>query len=252
MARKAAGMLALPAALVLCGCGPQEGGKRALSLCFRQNPAAPIFVIEPGAVPWYDTIKRAPNLRGEAGEAEDQVTDLKQLFSEAPYIAGERIVLKRIGPEDLPGLRELVDREKVYRYLPTFLFEKKYEDLSCVAERLYEAECLRESFFLGVYDRGAFCGIAELYGYRAPVHKISVGCRLMESAWGKGIASEAVELLVAYLYRETDIEIITASSMVENAASANVLRKTGFELVASGVDEDWGYDRPTAVDKWIR
>ena len=40
--------------------------------------------------------------------------------------------------------------------------------------------------------------------------------------------------------------------MVENKASANVLRKNGFDLVSSGVDEDWGYDRPTIADKWIR
>ena len=55
-----------------------------------------------------------------------------------------------------------------------------------------------------------------------------------------------------YLFSQTDIEIITASTMVENQASANVLRKNGFTLVVHAVGEDWGYPEPTIADKWIR
>ena len=58
--------------------------------------------------------------------------------------------------------------------------------------------------------------------------------------------------MVDYLYGETDIEIITASTMIENAASARVLTKNGFDLVVHAVGEDWGYDSPTVADKWIR
>ena len=77
-----------------------------------------------------------------------------------------------------------------------------------------------------------------MYGYRDEMHKISVGCRISEPFWYKGIAAEAVGLLVRYLYDETDIEIITASTMVVNKAAAEVLRKNGFTLVSSGVYED--------------
>ena len=96
------------------------------------------------------------------------------------------------------------------------------------------------------------CGLAEMYGYRDPIHKISVGYRLLERYWGQGIATEALGLMVDYLYNETDIEIITASTMIENRASAKVLIKNGFELVVHAVPEDWGYEMPTIADKWIR
>ena len=91
-----------------------------------------------------------------------------------------------------------------------------------------------------------------MYGYRDEMHKISVGYRIMERYWGRGIATEALGLMVRYLYNETDIEIITASTMPENQASANVLRKNDFTLVVSGADEDWGFDHPIPTDKWIR
>ena len=74
----------------------------------------------------------------------------------------------------------------------------------------------------------------------------------MEEYWGKGIATEALRLMTDYLYAEKDIEIITASIMVENIASANAAKKNGFKLVVHASLEDWGYAEPTVVDKWIR
>ena len=175
----------------------------------------------------------------------------KKLFSEIPDLRGTRLKLKRLAPEHAEALRELVNSDNVYRYLPTFLFEHKYADVSHVIRRLYD-ECFRESIILGIFLDGSFCGLAEMYGYRDPIHKISVGYRLLERCWGKGIATEALGIMIDYLYHETDIEIITASTMIENQASARVLTKNGFELVAHAGGEDWGYDRPTVADTWIR
>ena len=175
----------------------------------------------------------------------------KKLFSEIPYLRGGRLVLQGLSRKDADSLQELIDSPAVYRYLPTFLFEKQYEDARTVINRLYD-ECWKESIILGVFLHDEFCGLAEMYGFRDPIHKISVGYRFLERYWGRGIASEALGLMIDYLYRETDIEIITASTMVENQASAGVLRKNGFQMVVHAVDEDWGYGAPTIADKWIR
>lgn len=175
----------------------------------------------------------------------------KKLFSEIPKIESGGLILRGLTPADAPGLQELVDSPRVYRYLPTFLFERKYPDVRCVIEKLYD-ECWKDSIILGVYLDNGFCGLAEMYGYRDPIHKISVGGRLLERCWGKGIADEALKMMIRYLYDETDIEIITASSMVENEASAGLLRKNGFQMVVHAAEEDWGYEEPTIVDKWIR
>lgn len=174
----------------------------------------------------------------------------KKLFSEIPHLRGERLELRRLTPADAASLRELTENPAVYRYLPTFLFEKKYADTETVIAQLY-SECLEESIILGIFMENDFCGLAEFYGYRDPIHKISVGYRLTERRWGQGIAGEALGLMIDYLLQETDIEIITASTMIENQASANVLRKNGFQLVVHAVDEDWGFETPTVTDKWI-
>ena len=175
----------------------------------------------------------------------------KKLFSEIPYIHEGRITLRALTQDDSEALQEFVDNKNVYRYLPTFLFEKKYDDVHYVIDHLYD-ECFKESIILGVFVDEDFCGLAEFYGYKDDIHKISVGYRSQEKYWGKGIATEVLRLMVKYLYEETDIEIITASVMVENKASSAAAMKNGFDLVIHGADEDWGYDEPVKVDKFIR
>lgn len=174
-----------------------------------------------------------------------------KLFSEIPCLKGERVTLRRLTPADADGLCELTESGNVYRYLPTFLFEKQYDDMQYVIEHLYD-DCLKSSLILGVYLEDEFCGLAEIYGYRAPLLKASVGYRLLERSWGKGLATETLGLTVKYLLEETDVRIVTASTMLENQASANVLKKNGFKRVMHGVWEDWGFSEPTVVDKWLR
>lgn len=173
-------------------------------------------------------------------------------FSEIPHLHGERLELRRITDADAAPLERLAHSANVYRLLPTFLYEQKYPDIHRVIDGLY-GECLRESLILGVFLRegGGFCGLAEMYGFRDEIHKISIGYRFLEEYWGKGIATQTVRLMTGYLLGGTDIEIITASTMLENRASARVLTKNGFTLVNSNVGEDWGYGAPTMADKWI-
>ena len=75
---------------------------------------------------------------------------MKKLFSEIPYLIGERIVLKRIEQADAPALQDFVDSVEVYRYLPDFLFERKYKDILYVIRHLYD-ECWKDSIILGVF-----------------------------------------------------------------------------------------------------
>ena len=175
------------------------------------------------------------------------------MFSEIPLLEDDRIILKRITDADAGALEELTDNDNVYRYLPTFLFEKQYSDMHRMIKELYEDLYLnKESLILGIYlkESGELCGLAEFYGFKDSIHKISIGYRLLERFWGKGIASRAVSLMTGYLYSSTDIQIITASTMVENMASRRVLEKNGF-IQTTIAEEDWGFEEPVTVNKWF-
>lgn len=177
-----------------------------------------------------------------------------KLFDEIPLIEGNGILLREVRQSDIASLNELVSNDRVYRYLPTFLYEKSSEDLTEIISGMYEdLFTSKESLILAICrDNGEMAGLAEFYGYKDDIHKVSIGYRLLERYWGMGIASSAVESMVDYLYSGTDIEIITASTMIQNRASGRVLEKKDFSLVVSSVGEDWGYPEPTLANKWIR
>jgi len=180
----------------------------------------------------------------------ERTDDMRQLFPTPPVLEGEALRLRPLGASDAQALQALTDQAAVYRYLPTFLFERQFPKAEDAILQLYERG-LRDSLILGIFREDRFCGLAEIYGYRAPIHKASVGYRLLQEAWGMGIATQALRLMLHELLSARGIEIITASTMLENRASARVLQKNGFVMVNHAVDEDWGFPEPTPADKWL-
>ncbi len=178
-----------------------------------------------------------------------------RLFDEIPFIEGDHIVLKQLTRSDADALGDMVRNKKVYRYEPSFLFERQFSDPHDAIRELYRV-CyeMKQNLILGIFqkDREDLCGLGEFYGYKEALQKTCIGYRLREKYWGHGIATEAAGLMVDYLFSRTNIETITASTMVENHASALVLEKNGFIRTATHVPEDWGYEQPTAADKWFR
>lgn len=182
-----------------------------------------------------------------------------KLFEEYPDLTGERIRIRHMAAEDAPALQRLAENRNVYRYLPTFLYEQKYEDKAEVIARMDE-ECFRtkDAILLGIYlkpDEGAgqapMIGIAEIYNYEEKKGKASIGCRLDEPYWGKGLAAETVGLLKDYLMSCEDIRTITAHVMRDNIASAKSVEKNGFLNKYPGLWGDWGLDDLCFTDKFV-
>ena len=60
----------------------------------------------------------------------DEIADnMALLFPDQPVLKGERICIKPLKDYNASGLARLTSEEEVYRYLPTYLFEKKYPDI---------------------------------------------------------------------------------------------------------------------------
>ena len=177
--------------------------------------------------------------------------DIRRLFPELPTVTSERLLLRPLTLSDAADLHGLTEEEAVYLYEPTFLFEKQYSDPEEVINRMYD-KAMKESLILGIFMEERFCGLFEVYSYKAWIHKASIGYRLKQEEWGKGIATEALESMKDELMRARGIRILTASTMLQNHASAHVLEKNGFKRVKHPVKEDWGFPAATPADKWIR
>ena len=180
---------------------------------------------------------------------------MKKLFDEIPYLEGERVIHRKITEDDCETLQEMAHSNIIYRYEPTYLLEQQYTDMNQLIHDLYgEYFEKKQNLFLGIFLRehpSELCGLAEFYDYRDHLHMVSIGARLREQFWKSGIATEVAKLMSDYLFKETDIEIITASTMVDNKASAHVLEKNGFMSTHTVHKEDWGHDETTEAYRWF-
>ena len=134
------------------------------------------------------------------------------LFNEYPVLEDDMIVIRRMTDEDADALADMCAQKEVYRYVPTFLYEQKYEDKHEVIAKMNE-ECFdtKESLLLGVYlkETGEFTGIAEFYAYEPERRKVSMGLRLKQEYWGRKIAQHAESLMIRYLLKEANMRVIT-------------------------------------------
>ena len=178
-----------------------------------------------------------------------------KLFEQYPYLEGDDIIIRKMTMDDVNALGAFAGNERVYKYLPTFLYEQKYADKRDVIAKMDE-ECFdtKESILMGIYykpEDERFIGIAEIYNYEENKGKASIGCRLDDSIWGKGVATQVIGLLKDYLFEQTDVRTITAHIMKENLASAGAAKKNGLLCKYPNTYGDWGFDHLIYTDKYV-
>lgn len=69
--------------------------------------------------------------------------------------------------------------------------------------------------------------------------EIEIGWRLVRDAWGRGIASEAAQVLVQHAFDTLGLQEIVADIAAENVGSLNVAKKLGMrsaETVFDGIE----------------
>ena len=71
-------------------------------------------------------------------------------------------------------------------------------------------------------------GLAEMFDYKKRTNQITIGYRINEAYWHRGIATETVALLIAYLCDDIGIQTIKAFVMPENKYFERVLMNNGF------------------------
>ncbi|MNC37099.1 putative ribosomal N-acetyltransferase YdaF [compost metagenome] len=71
-------------------------------------------------------------------------------------------------------------------------------------------------------------GIIEALDFNQKVNVVTIGYFLSESQWGKGIATETVNLLLNFLFMSVNVNRIQAEVMPLNENSKKVLLKNGF------------------------
>ncbi|HEY2510229.1 MAG TPA: GNAT family N-acetyltransferase [Polyangiaceae bacterium] len=141
----------------------------------------------------------------------------------------ERLTLRHLAPGDAEVMFALNADPEVMRYLPDGPFPSVEE-----ARRFLEGyqEVYRTEGFArwavvedATGEVAGWCGLRRLQD-----GDVDVGYRLLRSAWGRGIATEAGRASLVYGFRTLGLDRIVARADVGNAGSLRVLAKIGLRF----------------------
>ena len=135
-------------------------------------------------------------------------------------LEGKNVNLRIVEKEDLPLLHEW-DNSPDFRGE----FEQFREETETDLEKLYDNLKDSQWFFIEKKDGTKIGNIAHLLS----AGEVEIGYFVVPNERKKGYASEAIMIMVDYLFLSKDLERIQAKADPENIASWKALEKAGFK-----------------------
>ena len=157
---------------------------------------------------------------------------MPELFDAFPHLETHGVIIRKMDEGDLDRLRALSWSDAVYRYCPHFLWHKKDGDLRAAVRNLGARDFdNKRTIIAGVYlpeQPDVLIGLAEIFDYDAALRMVTIGYKLDEAYWGRGIATRVIAALRDYLLGEIRLNRVQAFVMPANIASGKALMKNGF------------------------
>ncbi|WP_378187196.1 GNAT family N-acetyltransferase [Aquimarina sp. W85] len=157
-------------------------------------------------------------------------------------LKGELIYLRALEPTDLEFIYAIENDEKVWEVSSTqtpysrFLIKQYLENSH---QDIYEAKQLR--LVICTYD-DAILGLIDLYNFNPTHARVGVGILIAETAnRGKGYGSEALQLVIQYVFTYLHVHQLYANIAEKNSRSLKLFEANGFKKV--GIKKDWNRDK---------
>lgn len=170
---------------------------------------------------------------------------MTELFDAFPYLESDRLIIRKMTEDDLDALNEITSNDHVYRYIPPFLYQKSRGNLLAAIRNIGGRDFEKKKMIIaGVYltdEPKRLIGLAEMFDYKKRTNQITIGYRINETYWNRGIATEAIRLMKEYLCDTIGVRTLNAFVMPENQYSEKALLKNGFTKKVETIQEsNWG------------
>jgi ribosomal-protein-alanine N-acetyltransferase len=140
-------------------------------------------------------------------------------------LEGKNVNLRIVEKEDLPMISEWFNKPEVFGEYNPLVQVSKTE-----AEKGYEKRSFEQAEFFIEGKDGSRLGYIWHFNVVHPAGRIlEIGYFLVPSERGKGYCTEAVNIMVDYLFLSKNTERIQAMTDTRNVGSQKVLEKTGFK-----------------------
>lgn len=163
---------------------------------------------------------------------------------DAMSLGTPRLLLRRWRDEDLDGFAAITAQPEVMRYI----HDGRTLDRPATAERLAIYQRHWDEHGFGLYaveiketgELAGFTGLAVPTFLPEIMPAVEIGWRLGRAHWGRGLATEAAQAVVAHTRAELGLRRLVSIHVVGNEASARVMVKLGMSLERDTVQPDTG------------
>jgi RimJ/RimL family protein N-acetyltransferase len=153
-------------------------------------------------------------------------------MSGALFLDGDRVELRTVEESDLQFLQETTNHPAVRRNVGSSTPTNAHGE-----REWFEAMSTDDDVQLLVWAAGERVGTVGLHDVRSDWGLAETGYLFHPDHWGNGYATEAVELLCRYGFRERRLNRVAARTFAFNEASGRVLEKVGFTHEGTHRDE---------------
>ena len=154
----------------------------------------------------------------------------------------ERLLLRRITPEDADAILALRGNPEIMKYIPRPLATSRDDALAHVT--MIESKILDNTGInWGITIKGnpEMIGLIGHYKLQPENHRAEIGYMLLPEFHGKGIITEAIRAALIYGFDQMQLHSIEAVIDPGNTASEIVLQKNGFVKEAHILENEY-YD----------
>jgi ribosomal-protein-alanine N-acetyltransferase len=141
----------------------------------------------------------------------------------------ERLLLRRLNPNDVEEVFALRSNPEIMKYIPRPLLKSKEEALEHIA--MMEDKIVNNigiNWGITVKGSNKIIGIIGHYRIQPENHRAEIGYMSLPEYNGKGYITEAIKAVVAYGFEQMNLHSIEAVIDPGNTASEKVIQKNGF------------------------
>ncbi|WP_342440294.1 GNAT family protein [Paenibacillus sp. FSL L8-0436] len=156
--------------------------------------------------------------------------NIEAVYEQFPSLKSDEFVLKKIEDHHFNEVFEIYNNVKVFEYCGIIPKHNKDTVRNMIGhfERDYNKRSRVKWGIFANPEPDRLLGIIEAAEFNQKVNTVTIGYFLSEAHWGKGIASEALKILLDFLFVDVNINRIQAEVMPQNETSKKVLLKNGF------------------------
>ncbi len=147
---------------------------------------------------------------------------------EFPELETERLLLRRVSPEDSQGIFECFSSPVAMRYMGTPLDDR--DSVEGIVEDYRSGHEEGHGMVWALEERkgGAFAGTAGFEEFSFLDYSAGISFTLLDSMRGRGFMGEALGAILSYCFNSMKLNRVQALVLPENTGAVKLLKGLGF------------------------